>query len=109
MKTGIAVIDVLQFLRPCTERVAMYLVDEKTGASVGEMIVGKVDETMLGEPEVVEGYIKGLRGTQLVGFQILKHHRCLTHATCPTNAEHANIPIDDSVNVAQKAKVNSLY
>ena len=109
MKTWIAVIDVLQLLRPGTERIAVYLVDEKMGASVSEMVVGKVDKAMLSEPKVVEGNIKGLRRAQLMGFHILKHHGCLTHSTCPTYTEHAGIPVDDSVHVAKKAKVDGLY
>ena len=108
IESGITVVDILQFLRPCAERVAMHFIDEKMGAAMREMVVGEVQQTMICEPKVIQRAIKSLSSPEVVELDVLKHHRGLANASCTTDAEHTHVPVHKIVQIAFEPHVHSL-
>ena len=80
----------------------MHLVNKEMGSSMCKMVIGKVDKTMLSKPKVIKGNVERLGRTKLMCLQILKHHGCLTYATCPSNTKHSDIPVNGVVHVTKE-------
>lgn len=108
VKSGVAVVDVLQLLRPCAKGIAMHFVDEEVGATMREMVVGEVQQVMVCEPKVIQGTVKGPRYLKIVELDVLKHHRGLANTARTPDAKHTHVPVDKVVHIALETYIYRL-